>query len=145
MKYHGVVRGTQAVKPQCIEQNGDTVYIRGDIVRKTETRDDQVESYWEYTENVLSKAEYEQIRATAPYTNIPDDAWNDGLQTMVRTILYENTDGDRAKAERNIRLGIEVEANQKILDGIDAYCQAVAETKDAKGYPTNVPVYPDRE
>lgn len=145
MKYNGIVRGTQAVKPACIEINHNAVYIRGDITRKSETREDREEQYWEYTENVLDKTEYEAIRASAPHSGIPDDAWNDGLQTMMRTILYERTDGDRAKAERAVRLGIDTEANTAKIAAIDAYCKAVMDTKDAKGYPTNVPVYPEAD
>lgn len=143
MMNHGIVRGTQAVKPANIEINGDTVYIRGDITRKSEQEDDRTVEFWGYTENVLTKAEYESFVASAPHVGIPDDAWNDGLQTMVRTILYERTDGDRAKAERNIRLGIDTDANKAILAKIDEYCKQVMDTKNAKGYPTNIPVYPE--
>ncbi len=143
MIQHGIVRGTQAVKPANIEINADTVYIRGDIVRKSETRDEQTYEFWEYVEDVLSSTEYEAMRASAPNIGIADDAWDDGLQTMVRTILYERMDGERAKAERNIRLGIDVEANTARLNAIDAYCKAVENTKDAQGYPRNVPAYPE--
>lgn len=143
MIHHGIVKGTQAVKPECIEINGDTVYIRGDIVRKSEAEDDRTMEYWEYTEDVLSKSEYESMKACAPAVGIADDEWNDGLQTMVRTILYERTDGDRARAERNIRLGIDVEANTAKLKAIDDYCKAVEATKTAAGYPANVPAYPE--
>ena len=145
MRSNGTVRGTQAVKPACIEINGDTVYIRGDIVRKSEKREGRTEEFWEYTENILTGTEYEAIRASAPHVSIPDDAWNDGLQTMMRTILYEKTDGDRAKAERNIRLGVDVEANTAKRDAIDAYCRKVELTKTASGYPKNVPVYPEAD
>ena len=145
MKFNGIVRGTQAVKPACIEINGDTVYIRGDISRKSEQRDDRAEEFWEYTENVLTGTEFGAIRASAPHSSIPDDAWNDGLQTMMRTILYEKTDGDRAKAERNIRLGIDVEVNTAKRDAIDAYCRKVELTKTASGYPKNIPVYPEAD
>lgn len=62
---------------------------------------------------------------------------------MMRTILYERTDGERAKAERNIRLNVDVEANTAKLKAIDDYCKAVEATKNAKGYPTNVPSYPE--
>ena len=64
---------------------------------------------------------------------------------MMRTILYEKTDGDRAKAERNIRLGVDVEANTAKRDAIDAYCRKVELTKTASGYPKNVPVYPEAD
>ena len=141
MIHHGIVKGTQAVKPECIEINGDTVYIRGDIVRKSETEDDRTMEYWEYTEDVLTRTEYDAIRASAPAVSF--DAWNDGLQTMMRTILYERTDGERAKAERNIRLNVDVEANTAKLKAIDDYCKAVEATKNAKGYPENVPNYPE--
>ncbi len=143
MIHHGIVRGTQAVKPANIEINGSTVYIRGDITRKSETRDEQTMEYWEYVEDVLSSTEYESFRASAPNIGIADDEWDDGLQTMVRSILYERMDGERAKAERNIRLNIDVEANTARLNAIDAYCKAVESTKDAKGYPSNVPEYPE--
>ena len=145
MKFNGIVRGTQATKPACIEINGDTVYIRGDITRKSEKRDDRIEEFWEYTENIFTKTEFEAIQASAPNSSIPDDAWNDGLQTMMRTILYEKTDGDRAKAERNIRLGIDVEANTAKRDAIDAYCRKIELTKNASGYPRNVPEYPEAD
>lgn len=145
MRYNGIVKGTQATKPECITIWRDLVYIRGDITRKSETREDREEQYWEYTENVLDKTEYEAIRASAPHSGIPDDAWNDGLQTMMRTILYERTDGDRAKAERAVRLGIDTEANTAKIAEIDAYCKAVMDTKDVEGYPTNVPVYPEAD
>lgn len=143
MIHHGIVRGTQAVKPANIEINGSTVYIRGDITRKSETRDEQTMEYWEYVEDVLSSTEYESMRASAPHIGIADDEWSDGLQTMVRTILYERMDGERAKAERNIRLDIDVEANTATLNAIDAYCKAVENTKNAQGYPHNVPEYPE--
>ena len=78
--------------------------------------------------------------ASAP--NVAFDAWDDGLQTMVRTILYRRMDGDRAKAERNIRLGLDVEENTAKLKVIDDYCKAVENTKNAVGYPNNVPEYP---
>ena len=145
MRSNGTVRGTQAVKPACIEINGDTVSIRGDIVRKSDKREGRTEEFWEYTENILTGTEYEAIRASAPHVSIPDDAWNDGLQTMMRTILYEKTDGDRAKAERNIRLGVDIEANTAKRDAIDAYCRKVELTKTASGYPKNVPVYPEAD
>ena len=96
--------------------------------------------FWEYTEDVLTKAEYDNICASAP--DVSFDAWDDGLQTMVRTILYKRMDGDRAKAERNIRLGVDVEENTAKLKAIDDYCKAVENTKNAVGYPNNVPVYP---
>lgn len=145
MKFNGTVRGTQATKPACIEINGDTVYIRGDIVRKSEKKEDRSEEFWEYTENILTGTEFEAIKASAPHSSIPDDAWNDGLQTMMRTILYEKTDGDRAKVERNIRLGIDVEVNTAKRDAIDAYCRKVELTKTAAGYPKNVPEYPEAD
>ena len=140
MIHHGTVRGTQAVKPDCIEVNCNTVYIRGDIVRKSEQDKDRTMEFWEYTEDVLTKAEYDNICASAP--NVSFDAWDDGLQTMVRTILYRRMDGDRAKAERNIRLGLDVEENTAKLKAIDDYCKAVENTKNAVGYPNNVPEYP---
>ncbi len=142
MIQHGTVRGTQAVKPANIEINADTVYIRGSVVRKSETRDEETMEFWEYTEDVLSRTEYEAMQASAPNIGIADNAWDDGLQTMVRTILYERTDGDRAKLERKIRLGIDVDENTALLKKLDEYCDAVRATKDAEGYPTNVPSYP---
>ena len=128
------------MKPDCIEINCDTVYIRGDIVRKSEQDEDRTREFWEYTEDVLAKSEYENICASAP--NVSFDAWDDGLQTMVRTILYRRMDGDRAKAERNIRLGLDVKENTAKLKAIDDYCKAVENTKNAAGYPNNVPEYP---
>ncbi len=143
MIQHGTVRGTQPVKPANIEINADAVYIRGSVVRKSETIDDRTEEYWEYVEDVLSRTEYEAMQASAPNVGIADDAWDDGLQTMVRTILYERTDGDRAKLERKIRLGIDVEENTAMLKKLDQYCDAVRATKEAEGYPNNVPVFPE--
>ena len=128
------------MKPDCIEINCDTVYIRGDIVRKSEQDEDRTLEFWEYTEDVLAKSEYENICASAP--NVSFDAWDDGLQTMVRTILYRRMDGDRAKAERNIRLGLDVKESTAKLKAIDDYCKAVENTKNAAGYPNNVPEYP---
>lgn len=141
MKFNGTVRGTQAVKPSNVEINGNTVYIRGNI-QPFEEKDgrDNVTKGWVYSEVILTPSEYDQAKALA--LDIPDDMWDDGLQTMFRTIRYERLDGAEQSAQRNIRNGVDVERNEVTLKAIDEYKMAVRATKDAPGYPNNVPVWP---
>lgn len=140
MRFNGRIRGTQDVKPSNVEVNGKTVYVRGSITPFEEQDDDRTTRGWEYTEVILTPTEYDQAKALA--LTIPDDRWDDGLQTMFRTIRYERLDGAEQSAQRNIRNGVDVEANEATLKAIDAYKLAVRATKDAAGYPNNVPVWP---
>lgn len=50
--------GTQESKPLAMEVNGNTVYIRKSIQRKTRTTESGTLSYWSYKEAVLTVAEY---------------------------------------------------------------------------------------
>ena len=141
MKFNGTVRGTQSVKPSNVEINVNTVYIRGNIQpfeEKDET--DNTTKGWVYSEVILNPAEYDQAKVLA--LDVPDDMWDDGLQTMFRSIRYERLDGAEQSAQRNIRNGVDVEKNEAILKTIDVYKMAVRATKDALGYPNNVPVWP---
>lgn len=59
-----------------------------------------------------------------------------------RVIYHSNTDNDYAKYSRNIRLGIDVEYSQSVLNYIDQYNQQVSETVNQEGFPQEV-VYPE--
>lgn len=59
-----------------------------------------------------------------------------------RAILHENTDNDYAKYSRQVRLGIDVEHSQAILDYIDQYNQQVSDTVNQEGFPQDV-TYPE--
>src|SRR5574344_367874 len=50
--------GTQESKPLAIEVNGNTVYIRKRIQRKSRTTESGTLSYWSYKEAILTVAEY---------------------------------------------------------------------------------------
>ena len=140
MKSNGTVRGTQKVRPPNVEEFPDRVIVRGAFRTFEEKDDNHVMTGWEYEEIILDPAEYSCAKSLS--LNIPDDMWDDGLQTMFRTIRYERLDGAEQSAQRNIRNGVDVEANEATLKAIDAYKLTVRATKDAAGYPNNVPVWP---
>ena len=59
-----------------------------------------------------------------------------------RVYLHENTDNDYAKYSRQVRLGIDVEHSQAVLDYIDQYNQQVSDTVNQEGFPQEV-TYPE--
>ena len=141
MIYRENVTGTQAAEPQTVEVNGDTVYIRSNVRRESmDVGDGRMEDMWRYNENELTHAEYDQLLALT--LQIPDNEWNEGLQEACREARYMRWDGSEQSARRKIELGIEVNENQEKLNKILNYKQAVNETVNQQGYPTNVPVWP---
>lgn len=140
MRSNGTVKGTQQVRPSNIEEYPDRVIVRGSFGTFEDKDGEHVMKGWTYSEMILDPSEYACARALTLY--VPDDMWDDGLQTMFRSIRYERLDGAEQSAQRNIRNGVDVEKNEAILKTIDAYKMAVRATKDAPGYPNNVPVWP---
>ena len=59
-----------------------------------------------------------------------------------RATIHANTDNDYAKYSRQVRLGIDVEHSQAVLDYIDQYNQQVSDTVNQEGFPQEV-TYPE--
>ena len=59
-----------------------------------------------------------------------------------RVFIHANTDNDYAKYSRQVRLGIDVEHSQAVLDYIDQYNQQVSDTVNQEGFPQEV-TYPE--
>ena len=59
-----------------------------------------------------------------------------------RATIHANTDNDYAKYSRQVRLGIDVEHSQAVLNYIDQYNQQVSETVNQEGFPQEV-TYPE--
>jgi len=58
------VFGTQTDRPEEIEVNVDTVYIRRNIQRISQTDEDgNIQSLWKYEEKTMSLREYAQMKA----------------------------------------------------------------------------------
>jgi hypothetical protein len=58
------VRGTQNTKPLELEVNVDTVYLRKNIERKSETDElGQIHEFWEYDEMQLTLREFALMQA----------------------------------------------------------------------------------
>lgn len=104
-------------------------------------------------ETKISDEEYEEfIRSGCGYIIKGDDGKPKYIQKLCdpsieyrlqeRMYLHRNTDDDFAKYSRNIRLGIDVEYSQSVLNYIDQYNQQVSETVNQEGFPQEV-VYPE--
>lgn len=139
---NGTVQGTQAYKPNEIEHNGNSVYIRSDIQRVTVEREgeDPME-VWQYQETVLSSAEYDKLSIGAW-----SGTWTEPLRSVERTILHSATTDDTMQAYRKLRQGDKTIDWQAWLDQLDAYNVAIEETKNQEGYPLRVtyPEYPTK-
>ncbi|MBP3386582.1 MAG: hypothetical protein J6K69_07015 [Candidatus Methanomethylophilaceae archaeon] len=141
MIYRDRVKGTQDLRPQNIEVNEDTVYIRGNIDLISEVENGIEEWLWLYDEVEMSRAEYDRFKDLQSI--VPAGQWTAGLQEAGRSVRYQRMDGRRAKCERMIRLGIDTDVHTEHLRLIDEYCEAVRQTQYAQGYPTNDPVWPE--
>lgn len=129
------------MRPVCIEQNGNEVYIRGNVSLQTRAEDGQETRFWTYEEVEMTREEFDRFRDLQSI--VPSGMWNAGLQEAGRTVRYERMDGRRAKCERMIRLGIDTEVHTSHLDMIDRYCEEVRQTQFAEGYPYNDPMWPE--
>lgn len=141
MIYRDRVKGTQDLRPQNIEVNEDTVYIRGNIDLISEVENGIEEWLWLYDEVEMSRAEFDRFKDLQSI--VPSGQWTAGLQEAGRSVRYQRMDGRRAKCERMIRLGIDVDVHTEHLRLIDEYCEAVRQTQYAEGYPTADPVWPE--
>lgn len=139
MRYVEGVRGTQYGKPADVEQIGSVVYARAGIERKQEEQEGETVSFWEYDEAVLSREEYESMRALATGWV---RTWNAALRTAERRARYERMDPKVSSLRRLIDLGVDVEENTAKLNLIHEYCKAVTDTQWQEGYPARV-TYPD--
>jgi hypothetical protein len=141
MRYREGVRGTQAQMPEDIGMNGMRVYARANIRRidEEDTEDQPGFHGWEYDEAVLSSEEYDALKSLTPPWS--DSEWNAALRTAERRARYERMDPKVMSLRRLIDLGIDIESNKEKLASINAYCQAVTETKHQERYPAEV-IYP---
>ena len=139
---NGTVQGTQSRKPNEIERNGNSVYIRSDIQRVSVEREgeDPME-VWQYQETVLSSAEYDQLSI-----GTWSGTWTEPLRSVERTILHSATTDDTMQAYRKLRQGDKTIDWQAWLDTLDAYNVAIEKTKEQEGYPLKVeyPEYPTK-
>lgn len=139
MKIRKDVSGTQDIEPSTIEINGTSVYIRSNIRRESrDMGDGQKAEFWVYDEDQLESTEYDQLLAL----NLTIDRWDAGLQEACREARYRRWDGAEQSVRRKIELGIDVEQNQARLKKILDYKQAVHDTMNQPGYPTNEPIWP---
>lgn len=145
MRYREAVRGSQAQMPDDIETNGSRVYARANIHRidEEDTEDQPGFHGWEYDEAILTREEYDALKALNP--PFQDHEWNAALRTAERRARYERMDPKVASLRRLIDLGIETESNRARLTNIQEYCEAVTATQDQEGYPLIVeyPTEPD--
>ena len=142
MRYREAVRGSQAQMPDDIETNGSRVYARANIHRidEEDTEDQPGFHGWEYDEAILTREEYDALKALNP--PFQDYEWNAALRTAERRARYERMDPKVASLRRLIDLDPDDAEAKSKLATIQTYCKAVTDTQNRAGYPQNVE-YPD--
>lgn len=64
MSEYKEVYGTQTDKPKEVEVNVDTVYLRKNIERISQTNENgEIESLWKYLEKTMTVREYAEMKA----------------------------------------------------------------------------------
>ena len=64
MSEYKEVYGTQTDRPKEVEVNVDTVYLRKNIERISQTNDNgEIESLWKYLEKTMTVREYAEMKA----------------------------------------------------------------------------------
>lgn len=122
------VRGTQESRPLAVEQNGQTVYIRNNVERKSE-KDEMGETvqFWEYDEIIMTLSEYDSVRAG----RLIGMDWTDALRAVERSALYDHADTQISKYSTDAS---DAAMRQAWVD----YKAGVRATQSAKGYPQSV-------
>ena len=65
MSEYKEVYGTQTDRPKEVEVNVDTVYLRKNIERISQTNENgEIESLWKYLEKTMTVREYAEMKAT---------------------------------------------------------------------------------
>lgn len=85
---------------------------------------------WRVVDGELVQQQYEEKQ------------WTVEERLQERTKLHTQTDNDYAKYSRQVRLGIDIEHSQHILDYIDQYNYQVSDTVNQEGFPQTV-TYPE--
>lgn len=68
--------------------------------------------------------------------------WTESERINERASIHKMTDSDYAKYSRQVRMNIDKEHSQAILDYIDAYNLEISDTVNQPGYPQEV-MYPE--